>query len=223
MIVAERKPLDEIISMVQDCGRILVLACKGCVTVCSAGGEREAEILASLVRLGLQKIGKKNAEVLTGSLVRQCDKEYINSLDQYKGQYDAILSTACGVGVNFIANLRPDEQVYPALNTTFYGGSVEQGLWQEMCAGCGDCVLHLTGGLCPVARCAKNLMNGPCGGSVNGRCEINPDTDCVWQLIYDRMGRLKRQQELTASAPIRDWSTAGHGGPRKRVREDLTV
>ncbi|CAK8715845.1 Methylene-tetrahydrofolate reductase C terminal [Candidatus Electronema halotolerans] len=223
MIVAERKPLDEIISMVQDCGRILVLACKGCVTVCSAGGEREAEILASLVRLGLQKIGKKDAEVLTGSLVRQCDKEYIDSLDQYKGQYDAILSTACGVGVNFIANLRPDEPVYPALNTTFYGGSAEQGVWQEMCAGCGDCVLHLTGGLCPVARCAKNLMNGPCGGSVNGRCEINPDTDCVWQLIYDRMGRLKRQQELTASAPIRDWSTAGHGGPRKRVREDLTV
>lgn len=223
MIVAERKPLDEIISMVQDCGRILVLACKGCVTVCSAGGEREAEILASLVRLGLQKIGKKDAEVLTGSLVRQCDKEYIDSLDQYKGQYDAILSTACGVGVNFIANLRPDEQVYPALNTTFYGGSAEQGVWQEMCAGCGDCVLHLTGGLCPVARCAKNLMNGPCGGSVSGRCEINTETDCVWQLIYDRMGRLKRQQELTASTPIRDWSTAGHGGPRKRVRGDLTV
>jgi hypothetical protein len=84
-------------------------------------------------------------------------------------------------------------------------------------------VLHFTGGLCPVARCAKSLMNGPCGGSVNGRCEINTETDCVWQMIYDRMGRLKRQQELTASAPIRDWSTAGHGGPRKRVREDLTV
>lgn len=222
MIVAERKPLPEIIDMVQDCGKILVLACRGCVTVCSAGGEREAEILASLVRLGLRKKGK-NATVLTESLVRQCDKEYIDSLDQCKGQYDAVLSTACGVGVNFLADLRPDEQVYPALNTTFYGGSAEQGLWQEMCAGCGDCVLHLTGGLCPVARCAKNLLNGPCGGSVNGRCEINTETDCVWQMIYDRMGRLKRQQELTASAPIRDWSSAGHGGPRKQLREDLTV
>jgi ferredoxin len=222
MIVAERKPLAEILKMVQGCKRILVLACKGCVTVCSAGGEREAEILASLVRLGLQKEGKAT-EVSTASLVRQCDKEYIDSLDQYKGQYDAILSTACGVGVNFIANLRPAEHVYPALNTTFFGGSAEQGVWQEMCAGCGHCVLHFTGGLCPVARCAKSLMNGPCGGSVNGRCEINDQTDCVWQMIYDRMGMLERQQELTASAPIRDWSSSGHGGPRKRVREDLTV
>lgn len=222
MIIAERKPLAEIMDMVKDCRKILVLACRGCVTVCSAGGEREAEILASLVRLGLKKIGTP-AEVITGSLVRQCDREYIEAIDQWRGQYDAILSTACGVGVNFIANLRPDDQVFPALNTTFFGGSAEQGVWREQCAGCGDCVLHLTGGLCPVARCAKNLMNGPCGGSVNGRCEINQDVECVWQLIYDRMGRLNRRDELQNAAPIRDWSTAGHGGPRKQVRRDLTV
>ncbi len=222
MIVAERKPLAEILEMVKDCKKILVLACRGCVTVCSAGGEREAEILASLVRLGLKKNGCR-AEVIEGSLVRQCDKEYIDAIDEWQGQYDAILSTACGVGVNFIANLRPTDNVYPALNTTFFGGSAEQGVWSEQCAGCGNCVLHLTGGLCPVARCAKSLMNGPCGGSVDGHCEINPSVDCVWQMIYDRMGRLDRQQELTAAAPIRDWSTAGHGGPRKRIRDDLTV
>lgn len=222
MIVAERKPLAEILEMVKDCKKILVLACRGCVTVCSAGGEREAEILASLVRLGLKKNGCR-AEVIEGSLVRQCDKEYIDAIDEWQGQYDAILSTACGVGVNFIANLRPTDNVYPALNTTFFGGSAEQGVWSEQCAGCGNCVLHLTGGLCPVARCAKSLMNGPCGGSVDGRCEINPSVDCVWQMIYDRMGRLDRQQELTAAAPIRDWSTAGHGGPRKLIRGDLTV
>ncbi len=222
MIVAERKPLAEILDMVRDCKKILVLACRGCVTVCSAGGEREAAILASLVRLGMKKNGKK-VEVVEGSLVRQCDREYIDAIDQWKGQYDAILSTACGVGVNFIANLRPDENVYPALNTTFFGGSAEQGIWSEQCAGCGDCVLHLTGGLCPVARCAKSLMNGPCGGSVDGRCEIDPGVDCVWQMIYDRMGRLDRREEMARPAPIRDWSTAGHGGPRKQVRQDLTV
>ncbi len=222
MIVAERKPLAEILDMVRDCKKILVLACRGCVSVCSAGGEREAEILASLVRLGMKKNGK-SCEVIEGSLVRQCDREYIDGIDQWQGQYDAILSTACGVGVNFIANLRPDDNVFPALNTTFFGGSVEQGIWSEQCAGCGDCVLHLTGGLCPVARCAKSLMNGPCGGSVDGRCEIDPNVDCIWQMIYDRMGRLDRQQEMAKSAPIRDWSSAGHGGPRKQVREDLTV
>lgn len=222
MIVAERKPLAEILDMVKDCTKILVLACRGCVTVCSAGGEREAEILASLVRLGLKKNGR-TAEVNVGSLVRQCDREYIDTIDQWKGQYDAIVSTACGVGVNFIANLRPSDNVFPALNTTFFGGSAEQGIWSEQCAGCGDCVLHLTGGLCPVARCAKSLMNGPCGGSVDGRCEIHPDVACIWQMIYDRMGRLDRRQEMMKSAPIRDWSTAGHGGPRKQIREDLTV
>ncbi|GAB4340241.1 MAG: methylenetetrahydrofolate reductase C-terminal domain-containing protein [Desulfobulbaceae bacterium] len=222
MIVAERKPLGEIIEMVKECEKILVLACRGCVTVCSAGGEREAEILASLIRLGMKKNGK-DAKVIEGSLVRQCDKEYIDAIDQWKGQYDAIVSTACGVGVNFIANLRPDDNVFPALNTTFFGGSAQQGVWSEQCAGCGNCVLHLTGGLCPVARCAKSLMNGPCGGSVDGRCEIHKDVDCVWQLIYDRMGRLDRREEMETAAPIRDWSVAGHGGPRKQTRDDLTV
>lgn len=168
-------------------------------------------------------IADKEAEVIEGSLVRQCDKEYIDAIDKWKDQYDAILSTACGVGVNFIANLRPSDNVFPALNTTFFGGSAEQGIWSEQCAGCGNCVLHHTGGLCPVARCAKSLMNGPCGGSVNGRCEIHSEVECVWQNIYDRMGRLDRQKELTASAPIRDWSVAGHGGPRKQKRDDLTV
>ncbi len=222
MIVAERKPLAEILDMVRDCKKILVLACRGCVSVCSAGGEREAEILASLIRLGMKKNGK-SCEVIEGSLVRQCDREYIDTIDQWQGQYDAIVSTACGVGVNFIANLRPADNVFPALNTTFFGGSAEQGIWSEQCAGCGDCVLHLTGGLCPVARCAKSLMNGPCGGSVDGRCEIDPNVECVWQMIYDRMGRLDRQEEMAKSAPIRDWSTAGHGGPRKQIRKDLTV
>lgn len=222
MIVAERKPMGEILEMVKDCKKILVLACRGCVTVCSAGGEREAEILASLIRLGMKKNGNE-ATVTEGSLVRQCDKEYIDAIDEWKGKYDAIVSTACGVGVNFIANLRPSDNVYPALNTTFFGGSAEQGIWSEQCAGCGNCVLHITGGLCPVARCAKSLMNGPCGGSVDGRCEIHKDVDCIWQMIYDRMGRLNRQEEMKVSAPIRDWSVGGHGGPRKQTRDDLTV
>ncbi len=222
MIIAERKPVNEIVEMTKGCKRILVLACRGCVTVCSAGGEREAEILASLLRLGRNKEDDP-VEVIQGSLVRQCDKEYIDSIDQWDGQYDAILSTACGVGVNFIANLRPNTRVLPALNTSFLGGSAEQGVWTEQCAGCGNCILHLTGGLCPMARCAKNLMNGPCGGSQDGRCEIHHDVECIWQSIHDRLETLEQKEQLMAVAPIRDWSGAGHGGPRQVVRDDLTV
>lgn len=222
MIIAERKPIDEILDMVQDAKRVLILGCRGCVTVCSAGGEREVEILASLLRLGRKKQGKP-VEVIEGALVRQCDKEYIDGMDQWDGQYDAVVSMACGVGVNFIANLRPMDNVYPGVNTTFYGGSTEQGVWTEQCAGCGNCILHLTGGLCPVARCAKSLMNGPCGGSVEGRCEIHADVPCIWQSIHDRLERTGKKSDMDKIAPIRDWRTAGHGGPRKVVRDDLSV
>jgi len=222
MIIAERKPLNEIMEMVKDAKRILVLGCRGCVTICSAGGEREVEILASLIRLGKQKAGQE-VSTIEATLVRQCDKEYIDSIDQWDGQYDAIVSMACGVGVNFIANLRSMAKVYPGVNTSSFGGSAEQGVWSEQCAGCGDCVLHLTGGLCPVARCAKSLMNGPCGGSVGGRCEIHKDVPCIWQSIHDKLVRIDNTEGLTAIAPIRDWSTSGHGGPRKTVRNDLTV
>ena len=138
------------------------------------------------------------------------------------GEYDAIVSTACGVGVNFIANLRAKENVYPALNTTFFGGSAEQGIWREQCAGCGDCVLHLTGGLCPVARCAKSLLNGPCGGSADGKCEVSPDTDCAWQLIVDRLRTLEQLESFDTFLGYPDWSGGGPGGPRRVYREDLT-
>jgi len=218
MIVAERKPLAEILDMVKDCKKILVLACRGCVTVCSAGGEREAEILASLIRLGMKKNGKK-AKVIEGSLVRQCDKEYIDAIDNWKGKYDAIVSTACGVGVNFIANLRPSDNVFPALNTTFFGGSAEQGIWSEQCAGCGNCVLHLTGGLCPVARCAKSLMNGPCGGYENGRCEVDRERDCAWVAIYERMEALGQRKRFMVIHEPKDWREDRHPGfINKRVQ-----
>ncbi|MBU0480520.1 MAG: methylenetetrahydrofolate reductase C-terminal domain-containing protein [Proteobacteria bacterium] len=222
MIIAERKPVNEIVEMIGDARRVLVLGCRGCVSVCSAGGEREVEILASLLRLGRQKEGG-TLETVEATMVRQCDKEYVDAIDQWDGKYDAIVSMACGVGVNFIANLRPMAIVYPAVNTSCFGGSAEQGVWTEQCAGCGNCILHLTGGLCPVARCAKSLMNGPCGGSQDGKCEINKDVPCIWQSIHDRLERTGKKKDMDRIAPIRDWASAGHGGPRRIVRDDLTV
>ncbi len=222
MIIAEKKPVAEILEMVREYKRILVLGCRGCVTVCSAGGEREVEILASMLRLGRKKENNP-VEIIEGTLVRQCDKEYIDSMDQWNGTYDAVVSMACGVGVNFIANLRKDSMVFPAVNTSFFGGSVEQGVWTEQCAGCGNCILHHTGGLCPVARCAKSLMNGPCGGSQGGKCEINSTVDCIWQMIHDKLDATGRKERMNFVAPIRDWTPAGHGGPRTFVRDDLTV
>jgi len=222
MIIAERKPIKEILSLTDSARRILILGCKGCVTVCSAGGEREVRILGTIIRMGRKKKGEP-VEISERTLVRQCDPEYLDQISDSIDQFDAVLSMACGVGVNFLADKYPGTVFLPALNTKFMGGAEAQGIWTERCAGCGDCILGLTGGLCPIARCSKGLFNGPCGGSVNGKCEVSPDIPCVWQLIYDRLKLLNQLDKLDEILPVKDWSVSSHGGPRKIVREDLTI
>ena len=222
MIVGQRKPIQEIIGMLKGIKNILILGCGGCATVCSAGGEKEVEILASILRIDRKKRGEP-VETVEKTLARQCDTEYLEELKDEVDKYDAVLSMACGVGVNFLADMYPKTIILPALNTSFMGVSEEQGVWSERCAGCGNCILDKTGGLCPIARCSKRLLNGPCGGSQNGRCEINPDIACVWQLIYDRLKGLNQLEKLQEIFPIKDWSSSLHGGPRKIVREDLTL
>ncbi|MEA3416373.1 MAG: methylenetetrahydrofolate reductase C-terminal domain-containing protein [Thermodesulfobacteriota bacterium] len=222
MIIGERKPIREIIGMLKGIKNILILGCGGCATVCSAGGEKEVEILASIIRIDRKKKGEP-VETNEKTLARQCDTEYLEELKDEMDEYDAVLSMGCGVGVNFLADMYPKTIILPALNTSFMGVSEEQGVWSERCAGCGNCILDKTGGLCPVARCPKRLLNGPCGGSQNGRCEINPDIACVWQLIYDRLKGLNQLEKLQEVFPMKDWSSSLHGGPRKIVREDLKL
>ncbi len=220
MIIAERKPMNELLDMISGVKRLLVLGCRGCVAICSAGGDKEVSIIAAALRLGRKRAGEP-IEIDEATFVRQCDPEYLEPLPEMAKDYDAVLSTACGVGVNFIADRCEGVNVLPGLNTTFYGANLSSGEWIEMCAGCGSCVLHLTGGLCPVARCAKSLSNGPCGGSSGGKCEINPSVPCVWHRIYEKLMDRKEEKRLQEIMPIRDWTTAGHGGPRRRLREDL--
>ena len=117
----------------------------------------------------------------------------------------------------------PEKITLPGLNTTFLGQPVEQGVWHERCQACGNCVLALTGGICPIARCSKSLLNGPCGGSQKGKCEVDPNIDCAWQLIYDRLKALGRLELMMQINPIKDWSTSRDGGPRHIVREDLRL
>ena len=136
-------------------------------------------------------------------------------------QYDAIVSIACGVGVNFLSDSGCPIPVLPGLNTTFMGATEDRGLWTERCQGCGQCILARTGGICPVSRCAKRVMNGPCGGSTDGKCEISKDVICAWQLIVERLKALDRFDDYEELSPIKDWSTDRAGGPRKVIREDV--
>jgi Methylene-tetrahydrofolate reductase C terminal len=222
MVVAERKPLNEILAMLQAYKRILVAGCKGCVTVCTTGGKKEVEILASEIRISRKKEGQE-ADVKEITLERQCDPEYINQLEDLIKDRDAVLSIACTVGPQYIAGRYMDKMVFPGLNTTFIGGSVEHGVFAEFCQACGNCVIHNFGGLCPITRCSKSLFNGPCGGSANGKCEISKEVDCVWQLIYDRLKGLGQLDRLNQVVACKDWTTSRDGGPRKMIREELKL
>lgn len=222
MIVAERKPIEEILDMVKGFKKILVVGCKGCVTVCNAGGRKEVGILASILRLGREK-EQNPIQVAEHTLERQCDPEYIEQLSDLAGQYEAVLSMACSVGPQYISARFPEIPVFPALNTNFMGGAVEHGVWAEFCQACGNCKIHVFGGFCPIARCSKSLLSGPCGGSSGGKCEISKDVDCVWHLIVTKLMSQGKLEQLTKLKPIKNWSTSRDGGPRKIVREDLKI
>ena len=216
MIVAEQKPIEEITGFLEDHKHILVLGCGTCVTVCLAGGEREVAIMGSVLRLAT------NLEIEENTIERQCDAEFFDTVKDQIASCDAVLSMACGVGVQMVARLFPDKPVYPALNTNFMGTNDDAGKWSENCLACGDCKLGIYGGVCPVTRCSKSLLNGPCGGSSNGMCEVDPEnTECGWQLIYDRLKTLGKLDVLAEISEPRDWSKTHSGGPRMLSREDI--
>ena len=224
MIIGEHKPIKELLEMIDGYNSILMVGCKGCVTVCNAGGRTEVEILSAALRMARHLKGKPvTIDELT--LDRQCEPEFIAWLDDSlkKSNYDAIISLACSIGPQYIAEAFESMVVLPGLNTSFMGGTLEHGIWGEYCAACGNCLIHNFGGLCPVTRCAKGLLNGPCGGSLDGRCEVNSEMECIWQLIYERMKKLGQLDRLGRSVGAKDWSTSLSGGPRKIIREDLTV
>lgn len=222
MIVAEQKPFEEIKALVGDAQNVLVAGCGTCVTVCFAGGSREAQIVASSLRMAMKLDGRPK-EVTDVTVQRQCEWEYLDQIAGQVKQADVILSLGCGVGVQAFAEHFPDARVVPGLNTSFMGLPTEQGVWAERCAACGNCILGLTGGICPIARCSKSLLNGPCGGSENGHCEISPDVDCAWQLIYDKLTAQGRLDDLLKINPPKSWRTSRDGGPRRIVREDLRL
>lgn len=220
MIVAEPKPIKEVVEMVKDCSRVLVIGCKGCVTVCNVGGSKEVGILASALRIAAAKAGRR-IEVGEHTLERQCDPEYIEEVKDIIEGYDGVVSLACGVGPQFLSERYPEKRIFPGVNTRFMGGAVQHGIWEERCAGCGTCVIHYYDGLCPIARCSKSLQHGPCGGSANGKCEISKDVECIWDTIVKKKIEQGRLEDLRQIRAAKDWQTARDGGPRKSIREEL--
>jgi len=219
MITAEQKPIKEIQEMIAPYKKVLVLGCASCVAECAAGGEKETAMLASLLRMSA-KMENKDLLIQEKTLERQCVKDFVLLLDEILDEYDAVLSLGCGAGVQAVADTYEEIPIIPALNTQFIGETKDQGLWVENCLGCGDCMLYYFGGVCPLARCSKQLLNGPCGGSQDGKCEVNPEISCAWQLIIDRLSRFNALERLEILYPPKDWSKKQGRGPRKIIRED---
>ena len=245
MITGEQKPLDEIKGFLGNSQKVLVVGCGTCVTVCFAGGEKEAQVLSSSLRMSTKLDGDPK-EVVDVTVQRQCEWEYLDLIEKEVKEADIIVSIACGIGVQAMAQHFPDKWVVPGLNTTFLGLPEEQGVWTEQCQACGNCILAITGGICPIARCSKQLLNGPCGGSEEGLCEVKrvkkdhgvpvtetdargrkkpvlEDVNCAWHLIYERLKSMDRLELLMEVQPPKDWSTSRDGGHRRIVREDLLL
>ena len=222
MIVAERKTIQELFEMLKPYKNILVLGCGTCVTVCLAGGEREVSIIASALRITARVQGL-NFKVEELTIERQCDNIFIEQAAEAIGKSDVVLSLGCGAGVQAIAERFADKPVFAGLNTKFLGILEERGTWTEKCAACGECVLHEYGGICPVTRCAKHMLNGPCGGSREDRCEVRPDRPCAWQLIYQRLSATGELDKLKKVRAPKNWNPSLNGGPRVIIREDHRI
>ena len=221
MIVAQRKSIPELIEILQGNKKVLVLGCGTCVTVCLAGGEREVSIISSALRIA-SRLKSLSLEVEELTIERQCDNIFIEKAADAINKCDVVLSLGCGAGVQAIAE-RYNKPVYAGLDTEFIGILEERATWTEKCASCGKCVLHEYGGICPITRCAKHMLNGPCGGSREDRCEVRPDRQCAWQLIYRRLKDIGELDNLKLVKAPKNWNLSLHGGYRVIIREDHRI
>ena len=213
MIVGQRKPVEEIAEMVKDVKKLVIGGCGTCVTISFAGGSKEVAELAAALKLKAKADGREIA-IHELTPLRQCEEEYTEPMKADIEWADAVLSLSCGVGVQTLADLFPNARVLPGVNTMMMGSHSADREFKEYCGACGDCILDETGGICPIVRCSKSMLNGPCGGSTGGKCEVSQDIDCAWDLIFKKLEAQKRGEDWDAVKPARDWRTSWHGGPR---------
>ena len=191
MIITQKKPIEEVLANLEGAKKVLVTGCGECASVCKTGGQEEIDQMVELLT-------QKGFEVV-GTLLPVNSCNYLlmkKELKQFKDLgYDAVVCMACGDGTQTVAS-HVDTPVYPANNTMFLGEIERLTKFSEACHMCGDCVLSETGGICPITKCAKSLVNGPCGGSKNGMCEVNPENPCAWIEIFKRMQKIGQVDKL---------------------------
>lgn len=201
MIVTEPKPIDEVLASLGEEKSIFLLGCNGCAEVCETGGESALlEMKERLEAAGKKVTGVALIDFLCNKVL--IDLRLAREIEKIKAA-DSLLILTCGIGVQAVSKV-VGKPVHPAANTISLGGL--QGLWpsEERCEACGDCMLDLTGGICPVTSCTKSLLNGSCGGAQDGKCEIDAEKDCGWINIYERLKKVGRLENLKKFREPRD-------------------
>ncbi|MDD5259173.1 MAG: methylenetetrahydrofolate reductase C-terminal domain-containing protein [bacterium] len=203
MIITKQKDIQKILGQLKGKDRVFVVGCAACATKCATGGEEQVRILAEELA--------KNQKKVTGTIVLDtpCDMRIVKKEllhNEKAGLAESLVLLSCGAGVQSIAQVCPERDLVPALDTLFLGSIERLGNFNQYCSLCGDCIIDETAGLCPVTRCAKALVNGPCGGAVNGKCEVNSGQDCVWILIYEKLQKnptnIKKYRKIKSNASI---------------------
>lgn len=203
MIVSQQKPVEEILGYLDGEDRIFILGCNGCAEASGSGGPDQVAEMQSI----LEENGKK----VIGSMVIDflCQKALVKSRLRPRTEQveaaDSMLIMTCGLGVQAVA-ASVNKICHPACDTVNMGGSRGEWKGKERCLECGECLLEYTGGICPLTACTKGLINGACGGASNGKCELDPERDCGWELIYERLKQKNQLDKLKRFIPPKDYS-----------------
>jgi ferredoxin len=205
MIITQKKPIEELLAMLSGVRKVALVGCGSCATSCQTGGEKEVQEMKQLLE-------EKGFEVVATVIPGECCHKLLVKKETKILRdcgAEAIVGMACGDGVQTVAD-NIQLPVYPANNTLFLGQVERVGMFSEYCRMCGDCVLGSTGGICPITKCAKSLVNGPCGGQKNGKCEVNPENDCAWIQIYNRLVALGQEEKLLQPRPDKGYAEVAY-------------
>jgi ferredoxin len=203
MIITRQKPFEVILEELGDARSVFLVGCGDCATLCETGGEDQvAEMKQSLEAEGKEVPGTVVLEV--GCHELDAKKEFRAHKDEID-KADALLVMSCGAGCQ-AARAVVELPVFPSNDTLFLGNILRYGQFEEKCRLCGDCLLDVTGAICPVTRCHKGILNGPCGGTDEGKCEVDPDKDCAWTLIYEQLEREGRVEDMKTYRPAKNWN-----------------
>ncbi len=210
MIITKKRDVKKLMENLKNYKSLFLIGCSECASLCGTGGDPE---LASM-KEALEAEGK----TVTGTLLPKTGCQTLGTKIELKkdkeacAAADAIIVMSCGAGTQSAVEIFPDKPVFPANDSLFLGNMTRFQMFDERCSLCGECVLDKTGGICPVTACPKGLLNGPCGGTDNGKCEVSPDIECAWVRIYDRMKKTDQLEDFKEVLKPKDWSAGRKPG-----------